>query len=180
MLVLGAALACAGEEPPKNLGQLGTPHEWGERYPMLYDPRMMGDDDPELWARLPFTRLLLRREGCYGTCPVYEVELRTGGTARYTGGDHAPRRGVFEGDVGLYGYALLCAAAEDMRIERLEPSYLAGWTDDETVVLEWERDGEAHRIKDYGRRAPPAFQAYRALFDELVEQIEWTPVGEQR
>jgi len=182
LLLLGLAVpvACSEEGRPQEPGPSRSSDGWVERYPMLYDPRVMGDDDPEVWARLPFERLLLRREGCYGVCPVYEVELRRGGPSRYTGGAHAPREGEFTGPASLYAYGLLCAAVEDLRLEDLRESYTAGWTDDETVVVEWERDGKTHRVSDYGRRAPPAFQAYRALFDELVDGMSWTPIEESR
>lgn len=151
-----------------------------ERYPFLYEVRDLIESGPEAWNALPYERLLLRREGCFGMCPRYEVELRRGGAARYVGRGHAPREGEHEGDAGLYAYALLCAALEDLGLERMRERYAASWTDDEAIVIEWERDGRTGRVSDYGRQAPPAFQAYRALFDELVEQIEWTPVGKER
>ena len=122
----------------------------------------------------------LERTPCFGTCPVYQVELRRDGTARYRGGEHAPRQGEFEGKVPLYAYALLCAAADDLGLEGMQGRYAADWTDDENVAIEWEREGRTGRVLDYARQAPPAFQAYRALFDELASQIEWQPVAKAR
>jgi hypothetical protein len=188
VMALVATAACSGEEPPNDQApppELEQPPdiaqptpEAAERYPMLYDP--VADDSPEARASLPFTRLLLRREGCYGTCPVYEVEFRRDGAARYTGGAFAPREGSFEGRVWLYDYALLCAAAEDLAIESLQTSYHSDWTDQETVILEWERNGQVRQIEDYGKFAPPAFHAYRALFDEIASRVEWRRAQESR
>jgi hypothetical protein len=151
-----------------------------ERYPFLYDIVARSEAGPDAWRAMPYERLLLRREGCYGTCPVYQIELRRDGTARYRGGEHAPRRGDFEGEVHLVAFALLCAAAEDLGLEGMQGRYAAEWTDDENVAIEWVREGRTGQVLDYARQAPPAFQAYRALFDELASEIEWQPVAKDR
>lgn len=186
LIALAAIVACSGEVPPdeqtpaqaiEQPSDLVQPTEEAERHPLL---DVGADETPEAWASLPFARLMLRREGCYGTCPVYEVELRSGGAARYTGRAFAPREGYYEGRVWLYDYALLCAAAQDLGVESMKASYRSAWTDQKTVIVEWQRDGQVHRIEDYGRFAPPAFQAYRALLDEIVSRIQWRRVGEPR
>ncbi|HVS19757.1 MAG TPA: DUF6438 domain-containing protein [Planctomycetota bacterium] len=175
-----SAIPCAQDEGSETLAPSNPKPAAAERYPFLYDVVAMHEAGPEAWQTLPYERLLLRRQGCFGPCPVYEVELRRDGTARYTGGAHAPRQGEFEGKVPLYTYGLLCAAAEDLDLEGMQGRYSAEWTDDENIAIEWERDARAGYVLDYARQAPPAFHAYRALFDELAAQIEWTPVEEKR
>ncbi|MFT6714518.1 MAG: hypothetical protein ACJAVJ_001805, partial [Planctomycetota bacterium] len=66
---------------------------------------------------------------------------------------------------------------ERLGLEELNSEYQAAWTDDETITIQFERDDASFTIQDYGRQAPPEFQAFRALFDELIEQQGWSPVG---
>lgn len=40
--------------------------------------------------------VLMGRTGCFGTCPVYELEVFATGLLRYTGKSNVPERGVFE------------------------------------------------------------------------------------
>jgi len=138
------------------------------------------DEGSAPWEGLAITRLSLRRRGCYGTCPVYHVQLFRGGRAHYQGGDFSPRKGAYEGQVGFYEYSLLCSLVERLELLGMNDSYQAGWTDDETITLEIETADGTKTIADYGRQAPPEFQAFRALFDELVERTIWKPSGEPK
>lgn len=129
------------------------------------------------WAALPFSRISIGRGGCYGPCPIYSAEFLRSGVALYSGELYTPREGEFEAELHYDSFALLCSLAERLGLEELDSEYLAAWTDDETITIQFERDGASSTIQDYGRQAPPEFQAFRALFDELIEQQDWSRVG---
>lgn len=132
------------------------------------------------WDALSFERLKLARTTCLGTCPAYEVELFRGGRAVYRGIAFTAREGTFEGHVGLYAYGLLCAVAERTHLLELDDQYQAIWTDDQAISYEFTNAGGTKSIYDYAGQGPPELQAYRALFDDVVEGVAWEPVPETR
>lgn len=134
------------------------------------------EDHAPYWEALPFERLSIERTGCYGTCPVYRADFFRGGEVRYVGGANAPRAGEFRGNTSLYAYVLLCSLVERGGLLDMQDSYSASWTDDETITIEIESASGVKTISDYGRQAPPEFQAFRALFDEFIEEVRLSPV----
>lgn len=141
------------------------------RYGILYDVFL---EDDAYWPQMPFESISLERKGCYGECPVFKVVFHRGGRAEYVGTKYTPRQGTFQGEIGAYGYALLCSVLERMSFSYLEDSYAATWTDDETVVVEVvTSSGEKKSVSDYGRQAPPELFAFQALFDRLTEKVAW-------
>ena len=128
-----------------------------------------------------FDELVLRYEGCYGSCPQYEVEVRRGGAARWVGMAHTPREGTFVGEIDVQDYARLCRAAETADLTRLEASYWTREMHGPTVVVEWVQGDRKGTIRVEGEGGGPEdFRAFRALFDELASTIQWRPVGESR
>src|SRR2546429_8447204 len=47
----------------------------------------------------PITRVTLRRGGCFGACPIYEVTLRRRGWSAWRGEMFTPRIGEYRGRV---------------------------------------------------------------------------------
>ena len=105
------------------------------------------------------------------------MDLLRSGECRYVGGRHALREGEYTARVWAGGFGLLSSMAGRSGLLDLEDSYSASWTDDETITLTFEGEGFTKSIADYGRQAPPEFQAFRALMEEVVEEHGWLPVG---
>ncbi len=76
----------------------------------------------------------------------------------------------------LHSYALLCSYITRTDLTSLQGRYAASWTDDEEITATFEGERGVIVIADYGRYAPPEFQAYVALFDDIVEHIDWSPI----
>lgn len=47
----------------------------------------------------PYLVIMLKRTGCYGTCPVFEAKIFSDGQAIYDGVRHVERIGLFEASV---------------------------------------------------------------------------------
>jgi len=132
------------------------------------------------WAAIPFDRLGLEGSGCYGSCPEYRVQLFRGGQATYEGDRFAPRQGAYVGAVTLYDYGLLSALARRVGLLEMSDRYSAQWTDDETITFELTGAHGDKVISDYGRQGPPELQAFRALFESVVDRIRWKPTDAAR
>ncbi len=172
--VVLAALACSTR--PKTIDSPLDAHAKPpeQTSPYVHDITIFKDNVP--WGDLAIKRLSLQRSGCFGSCPVYRVQFFRGGKATYKGVSYTQRKGTYEGEVGYYGYGLLCSLVERLNLMGMSDDYQAGWTDDETITIEIETKDGIKTIADYGRQAPPEFQAFRALFDELSERTMWRPV----
>lgn len=132
------------------------------------------------WSSATFDELVLRREGCYGTCPQNEVEFRRGGAARWVGKAYTPREGTFTGEIDPQDYARLCAAAEAADLVRLEPSYATRELHPPRLVVEWAQGERRGAIRVDGQAGPDELRAFCALLDELAAQIPWRPMGSSR
>jgi hypothetical protein len=174
--LVGCTRAGTSAPPEQALPQAADLHAIPERYAFLYDARALFSQPEELWESLPLASISLERTGCYGTCPQYSVRFEHGGLAGYDGRDFAPQQGRWTGDVGLYGFGMLCFLVERLRFEQLRDSYAASWTDDETVIVtvEW-GDGRSKTVRDYGRHGPPELFALQRVIDSLADEIEWQP-----
>lgn len=125
------------------------------------------------WQIMPFESLTLEKSGCFGTCAVSITTFHKGGKAEFNGKAYTKLKGSYAGEITLYEYALLTSLIERTGIEGYKSRYVASWTDDETVKLRIKSNGVDKVIVDYGRQAPPEFQAFRALFDEIQSGIKW-------
>jgi hypothetical protein len=134
------------------------------------------------WSVAEFDGLVMRHEGCYGSCPQYEIEFRRGGSARWIGMAYTPRDGAFQGEVHVQDYLRLCRAAADAGLMGLEPSYWTREMHPPRVVVEWslaELQG-AVRADGLGAGTPESFRSFCTLFDEIASRVEWRPFGESR
>lgn len=174
--VLGALLVWACSSNERNHGG-ATPAPEVSAAPAIEASNAQADESAR-WDELPLDRLRLSHRGNLGSCPVYEFELRRGGQARWKGKFFTPRIGTWGGEIGIDEYARLCTAVVDLGLERMDASYATNTMHDQTVVIEWERDGRSDSVEDYGRGAPPGFHELRALLEEHGERIDWQPVPE--
>jgi hypothetical protein len=143
------------------------------------------DDANAIQARLPHDAVALSSSGCYGICPIYSVELRRDGSALYRGERFVERIGTFRGTVSLRDYARICVFLERFAFDELAPRYDGitfadgtgvMWTDDNTITIRTVGSGGTEkRVADYGRVAPPEFQAVQLLIERTIEGIAWEP-----
>jgi hypothetical protein len=113
----------------------------------------------------------LRRGPCFGNCPIYEVVLRGDGTARYDGGDYAPRQGRWEGRVDPEAVQALLAQLQEVDFWRMEPDRQIRVQDLPQVVITAERRGRRHRV--HTNLPPRELEPIQAAIDSVAAEIEW-------
>lgn len=186
-----ACAACSGEDAPSAVDPSGAGssspdarERSGEAspYAFLRGAGIVEQDMPALWAALPYDSISLTREGCFGTCPIYQVTFRRGigigeGSARYSGEAYVDRQGEHDGGIDLWTYARLCELFDSLEFLDLRASYAAEWTDDETVIVEVSTASGAHQVLDYGHQGPPELVALQLAVEAISERIEWAPGG---
>ena len=160
-------------------GTGGTAATDGDPYTYLREGGIEGGREPQVWDGLPYTSIRLERLGCFGTCPIYSLELTRGsgygaGRAEYTGENYVDEIGSFAGEIDIFSYGYLCQLLDELGFAGMAEDYAAPWTDDSTVVLQATTAEGTHRVQDYGRQGPPALFALQLSIDATADRIEWT------
>jgi len=75
-------------------------------------------------AGLAFDSVSLRRDACFGHCPVYNVEVKADGTISFTGKEYVKSLGPQRGTVSKDGLALLSLAVQHADLPAMRPRYL--------------------------------------------------------
>jgi len=178
-------LASAGCSPDAKLPDVAPPNDRlpevtrapsgvPKGFSFLYDFGVRQRPNLAAQATLPVASIMLRRGGCFGTCPVYRVTLNVDGTAAYEGVAYVGRIGKFVGRVPFYDFAQLALLAERAGFMTLQERYAGSWTDDETRRITIRaRSGKEKTVEDYGDFGPPELWALERAIDGVVESIKW-------
>lgn len=179
-LLLAAALlpGCRRVPPPE---QSGTPPAGDsgrangpDYYQFLDQPGVGVESADSIWARLPYDSIYLRREPCFGTCPMYDATLYRGGRARYTGTRFVERVGAYRGEVTLEDYGRIAYLMDRLGFMALPDSFAARYTDlpGATMAVS-RRPGGTKAVHDYGYVGPVELWSLMQVFDGIVERIQW-------
>jgi hypothetical protein len=79
------------------------------------------------------TEIGLERGGCYGTCPIYTLVLKSDGTFTYKGAQFVEKLGVFSGTIPVYRFNQLAQFLKDSGYMNLQDGYGEIGDDRETV-----------------------------------------------
>ena len=124
---------------------------------------------------IPYSSITLKREACFGTCPVYTVTLFRDGHATYTGTRFVPRIGRHRGEVQIWDFARLAYFFDQQRIDTLAGNYEAAWTDAPTATVIFTRaDGSTITVEDYGEVGPISVWGLREAIDAVTQRIVWS------
>jgi len=125
------------------------------------------------WERAPwpvdgFEVVYLARSACYGTCPVYDVEVFADGRVRYTGEEHVKATGVHETRLSPHAVTELAAAVHAARFNKLAASYQDAadgcrdmFTDASSLTIGVKRGGRTARVNYYNGCSGPGVPSAR-------------------
>ncbi|WP_288379512.1 DUF6438 domain-containing protein [uncultured Massilia sp.] len=128
------------------------------------------------WPTGGFEVVYLARSACYGTCPVYEIDVFADGRVRYTGEEHVKTTGTHEARLSPHAVTQLAAAIQAARFETLGGSYQDGndgcrdlFTDAPSLTIGVKRTGRLLRVNYYTGCSGPAVPSARihALADTI-------------
>ncbi|PWL39988.1 hypothetical protein DKG77_03935 [Flagellimonas aquimarina] len=105
--------------------------------------------------------------GCYGSCPVFEIQLKSNRDLEYNGKRFTNHPGLESFKLNQTDYDNLIGLIEYSELEKLNDFYSVNWTDDQTgklkVIYE---NGDIKEIQDYGLQGTTNLQAiYKKLFE---------------
>lgn len=115
-----------------------------------------------------FNEIDFQRTSCYGSCPVYKMNLKKNGELSYKGIDYVDKIGDYQTllDSNLINFIFTKFYKAD--ILNLENDYAIGHTDDFTIITTYLKDGKVvKKINDYGAAGPTRLNWAYLVFDDL-------------
>lgn len=110
-----------------------------------------------------YDEIIVSTSGCFGTCPIQSISIRKTGEVLYYGVDYNTINGLYRSEISNEDYYKIQESFKKANIDKLEKSYNAMWTDDQTISVSFIKNGKIYKtVEDYGRMSPPQFiWAYR-------------------
>ncbi|MFY7732950.1 MAG: DUF6438 domain-containing protein [Bacteroidia bacterium] len=111
--------------------------------------------------------------GCFGTCPIFELNLNSNGDLRYTGKKFTNYEGIKTTKLDSTDLENLFGLLEYADLKNLKDFYSVTWTDDQTGILKVTFENEeVKEIQDYGLRGTIDLQAIYAKLFEINKKIK--------
>jgi hypothetical protein len=124
---------------------------------------------------LSITSINLSRGVCYGPCPIYQVTLRSNGTARWHGEAFVEREGKWVATLDPAVWPVLEVLIEAVGFFEWADEYTREVTDVPEYRLSVRRDGTTKTVLQYGTDEPSGFVALASAVDAATERLEWRP-----
>lgn len=160
--------------PATNAGHDTVP----DYYRFLQHPAVGMEDVDSIWAHLPYDSIYLKRDPCFGTCPIYDATLYRGGRARYHGERFVPNVGDFRGEVMLQDYGRLAYLLDRLEFMSLADSFSIPATDLPGATMTVSRRAQGVKsVHDYGYVGPVELWTIMQVFDGIVGRIQWEKTG---
>lgn len=120
----------------------------------------------------------LERTPCFGKCPAYLIAVDREGAAVYTGRTFADRPGTWKARVDRATMAALLERADAIGFFALEDRYDGSVTDVPSTIIRVNADGRDKKVVAR-YKVPPAFKAFAAHADSLLDRVDWERVPAQ-
>jgi hypothetical protein len=127
--------------------------------------------------------LTLERRACFGSCPVYRIEVSSAGAISYEGKAHVRRLGTASGQIPMERVDALLSELDRAGYFSFANSYTSGEpacgrysTDSPSAITSVRLRGRTKRIEhDYGcGAAPGALVVLERRIDEVLNSAQWT------
>ena len=129
---------------------------------------------PVLTPSAGISEITLKRHGCYGGCPVYEVTLRSDGTASYTGHRFVDRIGTYRAKYQFqFNFDQIASWMERKGFFELADEYEIGLVDAEVVTTSAVRDSIRKSVTTYNSLEPAKLWEINTVIDGVASRIQW-------
>lgn len=128
---------------------------------------------------VPTVRITLQRTACYGTCPVYSVELRDDGTVIFRGERFVQSIGEHVTRIDPEQVRQLVEEFYRANFLALEDAYDSDVTDSPTTILSLAIGNEEKRVVDH-ISGPPELKLLQDRVDAVAQTSQWIGSGDER
>jgi hypothetical protein len=178
ILLIGLLVTGCRQAPPAQQSDSASPTPRDssagmEVYAFLNQPGVAVEDVDSLRARIPYDSIFIRRDPCFGSCPMYEATLYRDGRARYSGTRFVENVGDYRGEVQLQDYGRLSYLLDKLGFMTLPDSFSVPYTDLPGATLAVSRGKTTKSVHDYGYTGPVELWTLMEVFDRILDRIPW-------
>ncbi len=111
---------------------------------------------------------------CFGTCPVFSIDVDVAGKATYTAGKYSTEEGIFRSRINPNDLNQIRDLINYIGIKDLKDYYRVNWSDYPTcwITVKFD-DGSSKKIEDYGELGTFGLRKLYKLFFELRNNQDW-------
>jgi len=117
----------------------------------------------------------LETTSCYGTCPVYHLQIYSNGNAILNGIEHLDKIGNFKSNIEKEKLNELITSFENASFFELKDSYQSKFLDLPTKYISYYKNGESKKIMAYDK-IPLVLSNLITELKQLVDTLEWEKV----
>ena len=115
----------------------------------------------------------MERTSCFGTCPVYKVEIFDSGLIKFTGESHHEMIGNYRSHIDWKPLQVLREKFRQANFFSFKKEYMSSLQDLPSTYLYF-KDGENEKnVLDYGNAAPAELKNLEQAIDELIRTNTW-------
>ena len=115
----------------------------------------------------------MMRTACYGTCPIYNVQIYTSGRVQYEGKNFVDRIGSYHTNFDTASLKKIQEKIRSINYFSLQDKYDSPITDLPSVITEVHLDGQVKKIEDR-HKGPKELDELYAEIDALLAEAKWT------
>lgn len=151
--------------------------------PEKYYPKPLGGNQPD--DTLYFTRITKKTDqlpirvsfrggGCFGTCPVMDLEINADRSVSFVGRHYVEHTGTFTGKINEREWAELCNKIQYIDFSKWKERYGGSCCDAETTNLVIEFKGKIYKTHMYSDDGQP--EELKALMNYISENYRSIPL----
>jgi len=111
--------------------------------------------------------------GCFGSCPIFEINLNSNGELKYNGKKFTNYQGIKTIKLDSKEFENLFGLLEYANLKNLNDFYSVNWTDDQTGILKITYENEeVKEIQDYGLRGTIDLKTIYTKLFEISNKIK--------
>ena len=120
--------------------------------------------------------ITMEKGACFGTCPVYAIQIYSDGRASYQGEKYVKNVGLFQRQLPAEAITELVNAFQHAGFFSLQDEYVAEVTDLPVTWLSFRHQGQYKKIKDL-IDAPPVLKELEQRVAAIAEEEGWQPAA---
>lgn len=120
--------------------------------------------------------ITMEKRECFGTCPVYTIQIFADGRAEYKGEKHVKNIGLYQRQIPADTIASLIRAFQEADFFSLKDEYVAEVTDLPVTYLSFRYQGKYKKIKDL-INAPESLDMLEQKVADIADADGWQMTG---
>jgi hypothetical protein len=129
---------------------------------------------PEAVASKPDYFLSIEKTVCFGTCPVYVMEVNGKGKMKLNAKRHLKISGNFRGKMSDADFGSVKSQTDDADWKSYKSEYLVGVSDIPSTILRFSYAvGDTTTVRFEGREAPEELQILAKTLEGIQERTSW-------